>query len=107
MSLSFLILLGLSAVLLYGAWRFYHQVNWGEPAEFSPDVKEMRKREAELQYMEEFLGRAHAEGKLSTAFVEEFKRFHQNEVAHMKQVQDVWNQRKSGTRRPGERRKPS
>jgi hypothetical protein len=77
----FLIMLGIWA--LYSGWRFYRQVNWDEPAVSTPDYGAMRKREAELQHIQEFLEDAVTQGKLSRTFIEEFNRFCDGERAEI------------------------
>ena len=77
----------LSAILvLYFGWRFYRQVNWDEPPVYTPDTAALRKREAEILQIQDFLEEARAEGKLSKGVVDEFNRYAEKEVAALRGV---------------------
>jgi len=69
---------------LYSGWRFYKQVNWDEPPASTPDLGELRKREAELLHIQGFLEEGHAQGKLSQGLLEEFNRYYEAEVAALR-----------------------
>jgi hypothetical protein len=66
---------------LYSGWRFYQHVNWEEPPVSTPDMGELRKREAELLHIQGFLEEAHANGKVSRGLLDEFNRYFEAEVA--------------------------
>ncbi len=78
------ILLGIG--VLYSGWRFYKQVDWDEPAVPTPDLGELRKREAQLLHIQEFLDEARAKGKLSQAFIDEFNRYRDAELLQLRSV---------------------
>jgi hypothetical protein len=75
------IILGLWVI--YSGWRFYRQVDWNEAPVPTPDLGAMRKREAELLHVQELLEEARAQGKLSEAFIEEYNRFCDGEIAQI------------------------
>lgn len=79
MTTAVIIILSLWA--LYSGWRFYRQVDWEEPAEYTPDMAALRKREAEILHIQDFLEAARAEGKLSQRVVDEFNRYAEAEIA--------------------------
>jgi hypothetical protein len=81
---AIIILLGIW--VLYMGWRFYKQVDWNEAPVPTPDLGALRKREAELLHIQEVLEEAHAQGKLSSALVEEFNRFCDGEIARIHSV---------------------
>jgi hypothetical protein len=72
--------------LFYSGWRFYRHVNWDEAPESTPDIGALRKREAELQHIQEILEEARAHNKLSQAFMEEYNRFYEEEIAAIRSV---------------------
>ena len=76
----------LSLWALYSGWRFYRQVDWDEPADFTPDMAALHKREAEILHIQGFLEEAQAQGKLSKAMVDEFRRFVEAELASLRNV---------------------
>ncbi len=82
MTTAIIILLG--AWAFYSGWRFYKQVNWEEPAVSTPDLGELRKREAALLHVQEFLEAARAQGKLSSALLEEYNRYCDAEIAGLR-----------------------
>ena len=77
----FVILIGLW--VLYSGWKFYSNVNWDEPAASTPDLGAMKKHQKELARVQEILAEARAEGKVSVAFMDEFQRFVDSEIAGM------------------------
>lgn len=79
MTTAAVIVLGLW--VLYSGWRFYRHVNWEEAPVSTPDVGALRKREAEILHIQEFLQEAQAEGKISQTLLEEFNRYCEKEVA--------------------------
>jgi hypothetical protein len=81
-----LIVIFLAIWVIYSGWRFYRQVNWEEEPVSTPDLGALRKREAELQHLQDVLEEAHAKGKLSRSFLEEFNRFYDGE---MKEIHSV------------------
>jgi hypothetical protein len=91
-------LLFLGAILL-AAWclfmgiKFYRTVDWGEPADPSPDLQGMHKREAELLHVQSVLEAAQQEGKLSASVVDEFNRFCDTEIESMRKVETAWKTR--------------
>jgi len=74
------IIIVLSLWVIYSGWRFYRHVNWNEAPVSTPDLKELRKREAELLHVQEILEEAHAQGKLSDALLQEYIRFCDGEI---------------------------
>ena len=80
----FLILLGVW--VLYSGWRFYRQVNWNEPAVSTPDFGAMRKRQAELQHIQDVLEEAQNQGKLPASFLKDYNRFMEREIADMQET---------------------
>lgn len=76
--------------VIYGGIKLYRGTNWSEPAEPTPDFKAMQKRLAELQHVQELLEEAHAQGKLSAAFMDEFNRFCETENRSVRAAQEAW-----------------
>lgn len=72
--------------VIYSGWRFYRQVNWNEPAVSTPDFGAMRKREAEILHIQEFIAEAHSQGKVSASMMEEFNRFCDGELAELRKM---------------------
>jgi len=80
----------LGFLLLYAAWRFYRSINWEEPAEPSPDLQAMHRKEAELLHIQEILEDACGQGKLSKQVVEEFDRYCNAEIQDLKRIETAW-----------------
>jgi hypothetical protein len=91
MFLFFSILIG--AWLLYMGWKFYRRMDWTEPADPSPDLKGMHKREAELLHIQDVLEEARAQGKLSSHVVEEFNRYAEAEIEAQRKAETAWKNR--------------
>lgn len=86
----------LAAWSLYMGWKFYKRADWEEPADPSPDLQGMHKRQAQLMMVEDILQEVHDEGKLSQQALEEFQRFSQSEIDAMQKIETTWkNRRKS------------
>ena len=81
-----LIVILLGVWVLYCGWRFYRQVDWDEAPVPTPDPGALRKREAELLHILEVLEEARAQGKLSSALVEEFHRFCDGEITRIHSI---------------------
>jgi hypothetical protein len=75
------------------AWKFYGTIDWDEPAEPSPDLRAMYKKEAELVHIAEILADAHREGKISAGVLEEFTRYAEAEIGEMKAIELAWKTR--------------
>jgi hypothetical protein len=88
------ICIGIAVWCLYMGVKFYRRADWDEPAESSPDFGQMRKREAELQHVQDVLQAGHDQGSLSQGLLEEFNRFADQEIAEMKAVETAWKNRK-------------
>lgn len=93
----FLILSSIVIVLflVFGALKFNRQMDWDEPAESSPDFGAMRKKQAELQHIQDVLNEAREKGKLSQGLVDEFDRYCEKEFAEMKSVETAWQKKRS------------
>lgn len=94
----FLMIAGIliGAWVLFMGWKFYGTIDWSEPADPSPDLQAMHKREAQLMHIQEVLEEACAEGKLSQAVIDEFNRYCDSEIKDMQSVETAWkNRRKS------------
>ena len=79
--------------ILYTGWKFYRTIDWEEPAEPSPDLRVMHKKEAELLHIQELLTEACEAGKLSHKMVEEFNRYCDAEIEGMRKVETAWKER--------------
>ena len=78
---------------LYMGWKFYSRIDWGEPAEYSPDFASMHKKQAQLQHIQEVLEEAHKEGKLSQQLVDEFNQYCDSELAAIHTQETAWKNR--------------
>jgi hypothetical protein len=92
--LLILICAAIAGWVLYMGFKFYRSMDWNEPAEPSPDFGEMRKKEAQLLHVQEVLEEAHVSGQLSKSALEEYTRYAEMEIAHMKAIQKEWEDRK-------------
>lgn len=92
MGLLLLIVLG-SLGLLYAGVTFYQTIDWNEPVEPGPDLRLMRKKEAELLHMEDLLTEARRQGKISRGALEEFHRYSTGEIQAMKTMEIAWQKR--------------
>jgi hypothetical protein len=79
--------------LLYMGWKFYRRTDWEEPADPSPDLQGMHKREAELLHIQDVLEQAHAEGKLSAGVIDEFNRYCESEISAQREAEMAWKNR--------------
>ncbi len=84
----------MAGLLLYLGIRFYKKMDWEEPAEASPDLKAMHKRQAELLHIQDVLVGAYREGKLSQNVVDEFNRYCEKEIQALNAVETAWNERR-------------
>ncbi len=89
-----LVLLIVVFLIAYTAHKFYRRMDWDEPAEASPDLQAMHKRQAELLHTQEILEEAAAQGKLSQDAAEEFRRFCASELDAMTTVERAWKERR-------------
>ncbi len=74
--------------------KFYRRMDWDEPADPSPDLQGMHKRQAQLMMVEEVLQDAQEQGKLSKNALEEFQRFSEAEIKAMQSVETAWKNRR-------------
>jgi hypothetical protein len=72
--------------ILTTAFKFYRRMKWEEPAIPTPDFGAMRKRESELHHMQDILREAHENGKLSSAFMQEYDHFLTQELSEIRRV---------------------
>jgi len=91
--LLILICVSIATWVLYMGFKFYRSMDWDEPAESSPDFGEMHKKEAQLLHVQEVLQEACEAGKLSKGALEEYTRYAETEMAHMKAIQKAWKER--------------
>jgi hypothetical protein len=91
----FLIIMGwiFALILLYGGWMFYRSMDWEEPAEPSPDLRAMRKKEVELLHIQDVLMEAGEQGKISKQVIEEYQRYCETEIQGMKSIEKAWRER--------------
>ena len=87
--------------LLYTGWRFYRKMDWDEPPESSPDFGAMRRKQAELQHVQDVLLEAHDQGKLSKDLIAEFNRYCDAEIREMDAVKSDWEKQRK-IRKEGE-----
>jgi hypothetical protein len=92
MFLLFSILIGIW--LLYMGLKFYNRMDWDEPADPSPDLKGMHKRQAELMHIQEVLEEAYRQGKLTKNVIDEFARFSEAEMKAQNAVENAWKNRR-------------
>ena len=94
----FLIISGslLAMCFLLIGWKFYQSIDWEEPAEPSPDLRAMHKKEAELMHIQEVLEEAAAQKKISDQVVEEFNRYCETEINGMRSIEKDWRNRPKG-----------
>ncbi len=93
MILSLLILL-IAIGLLYGGLKFYRHMDWQEKQEPSPDLRQMHKKQAQLQNFQDLLSDAYTEGKISKQFLVEFSRYCDHEIQAMQDIEHAWLKRK-------------
>lgn len=74
MTAAFFIVI-LAGWVLFSGWRFYKMVNWSEPPGITPDLAEIRKKQAELEYLQDRFHEAHEQGRISAACISEIDRF--------------------------------
>ncbi len=91
----FFIVLLIAIVFFYAGYTFYRFMDWQEEAEPSPDLRQMHKKQAELQHIQELLEEAKAEGKLSQKVIDEFSRYSDQEIENMDNIEKAWLNRKS------------
>ena len=89
------IILGVAISFFYAGVKFYKRMDWQEKPEFSPDLRQMHKKQKELRHIQDLLADAKADGKLSTQIIEEFNRYSENEIQAMESVEKAWLERKS------------
>lgn len=77
------------------ALKFYHTAEWDESLESTPDFAQMRKRQAELQHIQEVLAAAQQEGKLSKGLLAEYDAFFRKETDDLERVEREWKERKA------------
>jgi hypothetical protein len=81
------------AWILVTGWKFYNNIDWEEPADPSPDLAGMRKRQAELMHIQDVMSEAVEAGKLSRAALDEFNRYAESEIAAIQAVETAWRNR--------------
>ncbi len=79
-----IIITALGIWLFLSAWRFYKQIDWDEKPGLTPDTAELRKKEAELMHIQDVLGTAHDQGKVSHDFMRELERFSEAELEQIR-----------------------
>jgi hypothetical protein len=79
--------------LLWAGWKFFSTIDWEEPADPSPDLRGMHKRQAELMHIQAVLAQAAQKGKISQIALEEFDRYSEAEIAEMQQIESAWKNR--------------
>ena len=79
--------------LLWMGWKFYKNIDWAEPADPSPDLQGMHKREAQLLHIQGVLEEAAEQGKISKALIQEFNRFCNSEIQGIKDIETAWKNR--------------
>jgi len=92
----FLVMMGtlISIWLLWASWKFFHTIDWEEPAEPSPDLRGMHKRQAELMHIQDVLAEAVQQGKISVSALEEFKRYSEAEIGDLQRIETAWKNRR-------------
>ena len=80
--------------IMFMGWKFYRTIDWDEPAEPSPDLQAMHKKEAELLHIQEILAEARKQDKLSQKVIEEFNRYCKAEIEGMRKVETAWKERR-------------
>lgn len=79
MTAAFFIIL-LLVWVFFSAWRFYKEVNWSEPVGATVDLAELRKKEAELGFLQDLIHDAYEKGKISKPSFDEIERFCELEI---------------------------